>query len=63
MDTAADKALRFACGVVLGALVAVSVLDGFEALPLLVVPGVCGLLAVAYGDNFFERLIRLADKF
>jgi hypothetical protein len=63
-DTLADKAVRFGCGAVLGVAVMAYILMNVAgsmglAFVALVFVFVCGALAVAWGEAFFEKMLRL----
>jgi hypothetical protein len=62
-DTVTDKAVRFGCGAFLGVSVMAYLLmstpggAGLVLVASLFVVG-CGALAVAWGEPFFERMLR-----
>lgn len=64
VDTAADKAVRFGCGALMGVAVMAYLLmsasggAGTIFVTMMVVL-VCGALAVTWGETFFERVIKL----
>ena len=70
-DTHSDRALRFGCGAVLGALIMLGVglggvaqgdLGLFLFLALLVVVA-CGVFGASHGDRFFHAILRRLDWF
>jgi len=63
-DTPVDKAVRFGCGALIGIAVMAYLLmnisggEGTVILAILIVL-LCGVFALAWGDPFFEKMLRL----
>ncbi len=67
-QTLADKAMRFGCGAVAGALVASGLVFGLELVDLRIVVGcvlafgaACGSVTVVYGDRMIKKLLKAID--